>query len=61
MKKIYNKPTVKTVSMLPVSPLAMSGEQVGVNVNGERRQLSREADSFSWDDDEEEDTGGWFK
>ena len=62
MKKIYIKPAVKAVNMLPIRPIAISAEANSFYnpQTNERLQLSREADGFDWDE-EEEDTGGWFK
>lgn len=55
MKKKYIKPTVKTVNMLPVIPIAISAEaNAFTDRSGNRVQLSRESDDFSWDDEEEE-------
>ncbi len=54
MKKIYIKPTVKAINMLPVKPLALSGEQTGVKLGDRRIQLSRETEGFDWDDEEED-------
>ena len=61
MKKVYIKPVVKAVEMQPVRPLAFSDSKEGAMWSGPKfSQLSREGES-TWDDDEEEDTGGWFK
>ena len=60
MRKHYLSPYMKTVAMLPVRPLAISGEQTGWN-----RQLSREAKGMpDWNDEDDtpqESSGTWFK
>lgn len=58
MKKVYISPIVKVIA-LAQSHALLTGTFTTENTT-DTYQLSREK-GFDWDDDEEEDTGGWFK
>lgn len=57
-KKDYIMPNVKVVSMTTIHMLTVSVKTEEYSYN--KFTLSRES-SDDWEDDEEEDTGGWFK
>ena len=56
-KKVYITPNVKVVNMVSTTYMLVGSEELNTQAI---HSHSRSQDSWE-DDDEEEDTGGWFK